>query len=61
MGIAKCEPKLDDLLSDPMMATVLQHARTTADDVRSIMRDARERMASAKGNAAVALGDGSRQ
>jgi hypothetical protein len=30
------------------MATVLQHARTTPDDVRAMMRDARERLATAR-------------
>ena len=48
MGIAKREATLDELLSDPLMATVLQHARTTPDDVRAMMRDARERLATAK-------------
>ena len=48
MGITKREATLDELLSDPLMATVLQHARTTSDDVRAMMRDARERLATAK-------------
>jgi hypothetical protein len=47
MGIAKREATLDELLSDPLMATVLHHARTTPDDVRAMMRDARERLARA--------------
>ena len=47
MGITKREATLDELLSDPLMATVLQHARTTPDDVRAMMRDARERLARA--------------
>lgn len=41
------EPTIDELLSDPMMGTVLQHARTTADDLRSLMSEARERLAKA--------------
>jgi hypothetical protein len=48
MGITKHEATLDELLSDPLMATVLQHARTTPDDVRAMMRDARERLATAR-------------
>src|SRR6266478_5162770 len=48
MGVCKREPTIDELLSDPLMVTVLQHARTTPDDVRAMMRDARERLARAR-------------
>jgi hypothetical protein len=44
MGVTKPEPTVEELLSDPMMVPVLHYARTTADDVRSLMRDARERL-----------------
>ena len=47
MGTNKREPTLEDLLSDPVMATLLEHARQTPDDMRAMMRDARERVASA--------------
>ena len=47
MGITKREATIDELLADPMMATVLQHSRTTADGVRNLMRDARRRLAQA--------------
>ena len=53
MGITKREATLDELLSDPLMATVLQHARTTPDDVRAMMRDARERLARAASPTAI--------
>ncbi|SRR5258706_8611086 len=35
-------------ISDPMVATVLQHAQTTPYDVRSVMHDAWERLATAR-------------
>ena len=38
--ICKSEPTLDELLADAMMATVLQHANTTADDVPELRRQA---------------------
>ena len=41
------EPTLEDLLSDPVMATLLEHVRQTPDDLRAMMRDARERVARA--------------
>lgn len=41
------EPTLDELLSDPMMQLMLDHDRTTADEVRALMRDVRERVAKA--------------
>jgi hypothetical protein len=37
---------------------MLQHARTTPDDVRSMMRDACERLATAREAGAEKLGDG---
>jgi len=48
MGLCKREPTIEELLSDPVMVTMLQHSRTTADDVRGLVRDARERLAKAK-------------
>ena len=48
MSIAdKHEPTLDELLSDPMMQLMLQHGRTTADEVRALMRDVHGRVAKA--------------
>jgi hypothetical protein len=47
MYISKPEPPIEELLSDPVMVTVLQHSRTTPDDLRGLMRDARERLAKA--------------
>ncbi len=44
MGTNKREPTLEDLLSDPVMATLLEHVRQTPDDLRAMMRDARERV-----------------
>ena len=43
--VKKPEPTLDDLLADPMMEGVLHYAGTTAQGLRSLMRDARERIA----------------
>jgi len=37
---------------------MLQHARTTPDDVRAILRNARERLATASAGEAEKLGDG---
>jgi hypothetical protein len=48
MYISKPEPPIEELLSDPVMVTVLQHSRTTADDLRALMRNARERLAKAR-------------
>ena len=48
MYISKREPTIEELLADPVMLTMLQHSRTTADDVRGLVRDARERLAKAK-------------
>ena len=47
MGITKREPTIEELLCDPMMVTVLRHARKTPDDVRAMLRDARDRVAKA--------------
>ena len=41
------EPTLDELLSDPMVQLMLDHDRTTADEVRALMRDVRDRVAKA--------------
>ena len=40
MGTNKREPTLEDLLSDPVMATLLETALQTPDDMRAMMRDA---------------------
>jgi hypothetical protein len=45
MGTNKREPTLEDLLSDPVMATLLEHARKTPDDLRAMMRDVGQRVA----------------
>ena len=36
------------MLADPVMLTMLQHSRTTADDVRALLNRAREPLAKAK-------------
>ena len=46
--VKKPEPTLDDLLADPMMAGVLHYAGTSPDGLRSLMREARERLAKAQ-------------
>src|SRR5260370_28706821 len=43
MYIRKPEPTVEELLSDPVMVTMLQHSRTTADDVRALLNRTRER------------------
>jgi hypothetical protein len=48
MGVCKREPTIEELLSDPVMVTMLQHSRTTADDVRALLNRARERQAKVK-------------
>jgi hypothetical protein len=47
MNVSKREPTFEELLSDPVMVTVLQHARTTAEDMRALLNRARERLAKA--------------
>src|SRR6266403_160732 len=47
MYISKREPTIEELLADPVMVTMLQHSRTTADDVRGLLNRARERLAKA--------------
>ena len=47
MYISKREPTIEELLADPVMLTMLQHSRTTADDVRALLNRARERLAKA--------------
>jgi hypothetical protein len=42
--IAKREPTIAELLAVPMMATVLQHSKTTEDSLRSLMSEVRERL-----------------
>jgi len=44
MTDAKREPTLDELLSDPMMLLLFRHSGTTAESVRALMREARERL-----------------
>jgi hypothetical protein len=46
--IARREPTLAELLADPMMATVMRHSKTTADSLRSLMSEARERLEKAR-------------
>jgi hypothetical protein len=46
--VKKPEPTLDDLLADPMMEGVLHYAGTSPEALRSLMRDARERLAKAQ-------------
>jgi hypothetical protein len=48
MYINKREPTIEELLADPVMLTMLQHSRTTAEDLRGLVRNARERLAKAK-------------
>ena len=48
MGATKREATIEELLSDPLIVPVLQHYGTTAQAVRAIMRDARERLAKAR-------------
>jgi hypothetical protein len=45
---AKREPTLAELLADPMMATVMRNSKTTADSLRSLMSEARERLEKAR-------------
>ena len=45
MYVCKHEPTFEELLSDPVMVTILQHSRTTADDMRALLNRARERLA----------------
>jgi hypothetical protein len=61
MYISKREPTIEELLADPVMLTMLQHSRTTADDVRALLKGARERLAKASAadtsDASVASGE----
>jgi hypothetical protein len=47
MYISKREPTIEELLADPVMVTMLQHSRTTEDDVRALLNRARERLTKA--------------
>ena len=47
MYIRKREPTIEELLADPVMLTMLEHSRTTADDVRALLDGVRERLAKA--------------
>ena len=51
MGDSKYEPTIGDLLSDSMMVAALQRSRTTSEDVRTMLREAYERVANAKAEA----------
>jgi hypothetical protein len=55
------EPTIEELLSDPVMLTMLQRSRTTADDVRALLSRARERLTKASAadtsHASVASGE----
>ena len=61
MYISKREPTIEELLADPVMVTMLQHSRTTADDVRALLNRARERLTKASAadtsHASVASGE----
>jgi len=48
MGYCKREPHLEELLSDPVLVTVLLNSRITPEHVRVLLRDARERLAKAR-------------
>jgi hypothetical protein len=48
MYISKREPTIEELLADPVMLIMLRHSRTTAEDLRGLVRNARERLAKAK-------------
>jgi len=37
-----CEPKLDDLLSDPILDVLLAHDRITRDDLGRVIAEARQ-------------------
>ena len=47
MGVCRREPTIEEILSDPVMVTTLQHSRRTADDARALLNGARERLAKA--------------
>ena len=48
MYICKHEPTIEELLADRVMVTMMQHSHTTAEDLRGLVRNARERLAKAK-------------
>jgi hypothetical protein len=48
MYICKHEPAIEELLADPVMVTMMQHSHTTPEDLRYLVRNARERLAKAK-------------
>ena len=57
--IGKREPTIEELLADPVMVTMLQHSRTTADDVRALLNRARERLAKASAAKTIELAEDS--
>jgi hypothetical protein len=48
MYICKHEPTIEELLADPVMVTMTQHSHTTPEDLRYLVRNARERLVKAK-------------
>jgi len=44
----KREPHLEELLTDPVMVTMLRHSRITPEHVRVLLRETRERLAKAR-------------
>jgi hypothetical protein len=59
MYISKREPTIEELLADPVMLIMLQHSRTTADDVRALLNRARERLTKASAADPIELAAGS--
>jgi hypothetical protein len=59
--LRKREPTIEKLLADPVMLTMLQHSRTTAEDLRALLNRARERLTKASAadtsHASVASGE----
>ncbi len=48
MGVCKREHNLEELLSDPVVVTVLLNSRITPDHLQVLLRNARERLAKAR-------------
>jgi hypothetical protein len=48
MSVDKRKHGIENLQSDPLMMIVLRHARKTSDDVRAMLRNARNRAAKAR-------------
>jgi len=45
MNKRRCEPKLDDLLSDPILDMLLAYDRVTRDDLDRVIEEARQTLA----------------